>query len=232
MGQPQYLTVVEDTLFFLACDKAHGQEPWRSDGTGAGTSLLKDIAPGATTSRVYELSEVGGTLMFDVLTRRTAMSSGAATARRIGTHLVKDIAPGKSGSFPSNLVDVGGTLMFIADDGTHGDELWKSDGTVAGTVLVKDIVAGKRTPFPVDIPFYDFSFTPVGDSLYFLALDPASGKELWTSDGSDAGTTIVQDLFPGARGSAPRELTPLGGTLFFAATVPSTGRELWSLNTS
>ena len=139
---------------FEASDPTNGDELWRSDGTETGTSMVKDIAPGAASS------------------------------------------------FPSNLANVDGSLIFIADDGAHGDELWKSDGTAAGTVLVKDIVAGNRTPFPINIPFYDFSFTPVGDSLYFLALDPASGKELWTSDGSDAGTTIVQDLFPGARGSA------------------------------
>ena len=195
-GQPQDLTVVGDSVFFSACDKAHGQELWRSDGTETGTSLVKDIAPGATSSHLYDLVDVGGTLMFDASDPTNGDELWRSDGSDTGTSLVKDIAPGAAGSYPSNLVDVGGILMFIADDGTHGDELWRSDGTEAGTLLVKDIVAGVRTPFPVNIPFYDFSFTPVSDSLYFLALDPRYGKELWMSDGSEAGTTLVQDLFP------------------------------------
>ena len=231
-GQPQDLTVVGDSLFFSACDKAHGQELWRSDGTETGTYLVKDIAPGTALSHLYDFTDVGGTLMFDASDPANGDELWRSDGTEAGTHLVKDIAPGADASFPSNLVNVGGTLMFIADDGMHGDELWKSDGTEAGTLLVKDILVGKSTPFPNVVPFYDFLFTTVGDSLYFLALDPGSGKELWMSDGSDAGTAIVQDLFPGPKGSAPRELTTLGGTLFFTAMVRPTGRELWKVDTS
>ena len=37
-------------VFFAADDGVHGREPWRSDGTGAGTELLKDIRPGGQSS--------------------------------------------------------------------------------------------------------------------------------------------------------------------------------------
>jgi ELWxxDGT repeat protein len=43
---PDYLTNVGGTLFFAADDGTHGNELWRSDGTGAGTRLVKDINPG------------------------------------------------------------------------------------------------------------------------------------------------------------------------------------------
>ena len=35
------------TLFFIADDGADGMELWKSDGTAAGTVLVKDISPGS-----------------------------------------------------------------------------------------------------------------------------------------------------------------------------------------
>jgi len=42
---PQYLTNVNGTLFFTADDGIHGWELWKSDGTTAGTLMVKDINP-------------------------------------------------------------------------------------------------------------------------------------------------------------------------------------------
>ena len=44
---PQNLTDVNGTLFFSAFDPQHGVELWKSDGTQAGTVLVKDINPTA-----------------------------------------------------------------------------------------------------------------------------------------------------------------------------------------
>ena len=43
---------VNNTLYFSADDGSHGQELWQSDGTDAGTSLVKDIRPGADSSGI------------------------------------------------------------------------------------------------------------------------------------------------------------------------------------
>src|SRR5262249_39934259 len=43
---PTYLTVANGLLYFGADDGVHGQEPWVTDGTAAGTKMLSDIHPG------------------------------------------------------------------------------------------------------------------------------------------------------------------------------------------
>ena len=45
--QPASLTAVGSTLFFTANDGVNGNELWKSDGTAAGTVLVKDIYAGA-----------------------------------------------------------------------------------------------------------------------------------------------------------------------------------------
>ena len=44
-SDPSSLTGVGGTLFFTADDGIHGRELWKSDGTKAGTVLVKDIDP-------------------------------------------------------------------------------------------------------------------------------------------------------------------------------------------
>jgi hypothetical protein len=51
---------------------------------------------------------------------------------------------------------------------------------------------------------------------------------LWSSNGTRAGTGIVQDINPGPAGSAPSQLTVVGHTLFMTATDLSHNTELWA----
>ena len=53
------------------------------------------------------------------------------------------------------------------------------------------------------------------------------GRELWKTDGTEAGTVLVLDLFPGSYGSYPGDLVMVGNTLFFRADDGVHGRELW-----
>ena len=51
-------------LFFSAYDGANGFELWKSDGTEAGTALVKDIRPSSGTLSPSYLTDVNGTLFF------------------------------------------------------------------------------------------------------------------------------------------------------------------------
>lgn len=58
------------------------------------------------------------------------------------------------------------------------------------------------------------------------ANDGTSGNELWCSDASVGGTTLVKDINSGITGSSPAMLTDVAGTLYFTAD-DGTGRQLW-----
>src|SRR5262245_50566977 len=143
---PMSLTNVGGTLFFTARDLTdgvtHGRELWKSDGTPAGTMLVKDIEPGTSDGFPDSLTNVGGTLYFAAFDSIHGTELWKSDGTAEGTVLVKDIIPGRSGSSLSNLTDVGGTLFFTAFTPETGNELWKSDGMEGGTVLVKDINPG------------------------------------------------------------------------------------------
>ena len=224
---PDKLTNVNGTLFFIANDGTTGNELWKSDGTAAGTVLVKDIHPGLEGSRSVFLTDVNGTLFFRADDGSHGDELWKSDGTEAGTVLVKDIWPGAFGpnpasSAPGNLTDVNGTLFFMANDGANGYELWKSDGTAAGTVLIKDIHPGASGSLPSNL-------TNVNGTLSFIAVDGVNGYELWKSDGTAAGTVLVKDINPGASGSFPDKLTNVNGTLFFSAADGTTGNELWEL---
>jgi ELWxxDGT repeat protein len=82
-------------------------------------------------------------------------------------------------------------------------------------VLVKDINPGTASSYPRYL-------TNANGTLLFTASDGTSGYELWKSDGTAAGTTIVANL-------AAQSLTNVNGTLFFSADDGIHGQELWTL---
>ncbi len=217
-SNPSNFVVVGGTLFFTASDNQNGTELWKSDGTGAGAVLVRDVNPGAASASPRYLTNVNGTLYFQANDGTNGPELWKSDGTDAGTVLVRDI-PSEVGTSPRSLTNVNGTLYFAATV-ENDNELWKSDGTSAGTVRVRDIAPGA---FP-SVPRY---LTNVNGTLYFRATDGISGDELWKSDGTSTGTLLVRDMLPGSSGANPRYLTNVNGRLFFRASNGSSGDELW-----
>ncbi len=233
---PKYsgnLINVNGTLFFTAYDSIHGTELWKTDGSTAGTKLVKDINQGSGSSfsqYIRDFVNVNGTLIFVANDGTNGFELWKSDGTAAGTVMVKDIYPGTyvnfwgqtyvASSVPYALTDFNGTLLFTANDGTHGSELWKSDGTAAGTVIVDDINPGHYSSRPEEL-------TNVNGTLFFTANDGTHGTELWKTDGTAAGTVRVSDIYPGIGGSYIKELMNINGTLFFTAEDDTHGFELW-----
>ena len=244
------LAAVRDTVFFAADDGVHGVELWASDGTSAGTRLVRDIAttsgtPGAgaaqppmsrtpppptATPTVLPSTgppEVPSSYPFAFISFRGKLYF-LAIDDTLSVRLWRSDGT-KRGTVPVSTVDVGtsatvsGTLFFEGWDSRHGEELWTSDGTGPGTHRLKDIWPGRPSSNPV-------SFAKVRRSVFFAARSPGAGYEPWMSDGTPAGTRLVSDLAPGKASSFAGGFTRLGDeVLFMASAGPRAPAELWSV---
>ena len=149
---PSELVDVNGQLFYVAAELTNGEEVWTSNGTAAGTFLLKDINPGLGSGfgigTPTALTNLGGVLLFRAFEPSTQNELWRSDGTPAGTVLVKDIYPGSAGSGPRDLRVVNGVVYFVAGDPAAGTELWKTDGTGTGTVRVADVAAGPRSSEP------------------------------------------------------------------------------------
>ena len=93
-------------------------------------------------------------------------------------------------------------------------------------MLVRDINPGNSSAF---INIKGEFETVADDVIFFTAEDGSRGRELWRSDGTLGGTSIVADINPGAGGSNIGEIAEVGNRLIFDADNGNgtSGRELW-----
>lgn len=214
-----------DTLYFLANDGIHGIELWRTDGTDAGTTLVKDIYPGVNGTYGDMLGYSGGILYFTSNNSVNGYELWKTDGTQLGTVMVKDIYPGSYSSNINRWTSLLNEFYFFANNGTNGHELWKTDGTTEGTVLVKDIQIG-LSPSVVGTGV----IVNMNEILYFFANDGFTGSELWKSDGTEAGTTLVKDINPGGSGSNGfyrNGVIVYNENIFFSASDSVNGQELW-----
>jgi ELWxxDGT repeat protein len=201
---------VGSILYFGALGPG-GTELWKSNGTSAGTTRVKDVNPTGDSSPRY-LAVVGNTLFFSADNGSVGRELWVSNGTEPGTSLAADLNTATATSDISGLVRAGSNVFFAANDGVHGQELWKTDGTPAGTQLVKDIAPGGANGLPSN-----WTPVPMGGRLYFVASDGIHGYGLWKSDGTPAGTKMISSV-------GPELLSVIGNKLVFVA---GDGQSLW-----
>lgn len=210
----------------------HGKELWISDGTSAGTHVLLDINPGPADSVANFMGsvELNGWHYFTaddgVNGRELWRSDGTAG----GTTLFFEFEPGPSSSSPTALT-FGGLLYLFPTTSAEGREPWISDGTVAGTQILKDVWPGPTSGTSSNHSGTTSNHGAMSEALgrlWFPANDGVHGMEIWTTDGTPAGTQMFADLHPAGFANPPTrpfEITPSLGLLTVYQTA--TGNELW-----
>jgi ELWxxDGT repeat protein len=225
-------------LLFQAVDVNLGLELWKSDGTGAGTALLKDINPGPDSSDPKSFTTLNNnTILFTAFTGINGRETWKTDGSEAGTVLLKDINPaGNSTPFLGGeyYFIFGGKAYFNANNGVNGDELWWTDGTSANTLLFKELEPG-----PLGSLNLIFDVVVVGSKFFFPSGSLFGTRyEIIESNGTTAGTQTFKDftaggelpiLFPNYNYFSEGFNQPLfqGNKFFFMAATPAEGRELW-----
>jgi ELWxxDGT repeat protein len=170
--------------FFSADDGTTGREPWVTDGTSGGTVLLRNIASGGNDSDPSPMIAFAGKLWFTA-TDENGNELWSTDGTTVGTVKLEVNPSPTVGSSPSQLTVVGDRMYFVADGGDGaGQELWFTDGTTA--TRVTDVVPGQDAGVGQIGPWD-------GRVLWFFNASYDT-TELWTTDGTSAGTTKVKDL--------------------------------------
>ncbi len=206
---------------------------WVTDGTFAGTNLVKNIRFRAYYNNlqrpnVIDLDATHFIFAADSTPSITNLYISDGTTA--GTMVLKNFNPGGviSNAQPGHFTKVANNkIVFTAKTATVGEELWVTDGTPQGTSLLMNINPGTADFLTWNDGFTNFHSD--GQRAYFFANDGIHGAELWTSDGTPAGTMMVKDINPGL-GKSMKSLTGFvtaNGFTYFIANTPTTGTELY-----
>lgn len=239
-----YITpaAINGLLYFGALDLHTGIEPWKSDGTVAGTKLVKDIFGGNAGSAIYSMVSLNGKVYFSLYTQ-TGTALWRSDGTSAGTIPVTSIQGLNLKTIAERIwISDQGTLSVFDDQSNQATvlkqfgpyypggfvaigntvffrvahQLWRTDGTPSGTVLVRNFGTKGLG-----------SFFVLGGRLYFPGYDPEHGVELWSSDGSTSGTVLFKDIKTGNRDSNPAYFHPFGKGFLFSADDGTHGREVW-----
>ncbi|HEV7668496.1 MAG TPA: hypothetical protein VGS22_08240 [Thermoanaerobaculia bacterium] len=221
-----FIATLQGKVAFAADDGVHGLEPWVTDGTRAGTRLIRDVCPGACAGAAGPFLAQGAGLIFS----GTADPSGGnvelwtSNLSAPGTHLLKDLCAGSCSSLPRGFVAVGNLVYLSALDPAGRRQLWRTNGHPQGTVRLTDV--GEDTGL---FPLGTFDVARAGSTLLFSAPEDLHRWEPWRTDGSRAGTRLLVDLpDPDFGGSSPKRFMKAGAKSFFFANDGVHGYELWS----
>lgn len=215
------LTNVGSRVFFSA-ETPTGDQLWLTDGSDAGTKKVANLnGPIASAKALngklafFERVSSGGNTTYQLW-----VSNGTAS----GTTMLKSFATLSGGYYSgsSALRILNGKLYFGAGATPMSTRtLWVSNLTVAGT---KQVVA---SPTFTNV----FDLMPFNGKIYFSAYDSTPGAELWSSDGTAAGTKRIKNL--GGTSSALDGITVAGSTLYFVGrsyTMSTSTTTLWKSN--
>ncbi len=202
--RPASYTKAGNYVFFRACLAGYGCEIWKTDGTQANTSMVKDIKVGNSSSiSEYPLfMEFNGIFYFKADDGIHGEELWRSDGTDSGTYMLKDINPGSGFAFggQSNIFQnsdttlnekcyavLNGYLYFAAFDGTD-HSIWRTDGTTSGTIKViiipsSGVYDNKRVVINANNNKIFFKTNTSNSSF--------SNHSLWSSDGTQAGTNLL-----------------------------------------
>lgn len=219
------IVVANNKLFFAGNDGWRGTEIWSSDGTAANTAIVKNLdSIGTNVSYIDGLFAAGNKVYF---TEQMELSNNGMVYPYIAFCVTDGTAGGTQilnyylSASPDYAV-LNGKVYFYARSYNPGNfyqrgGLWMTDGTPAGTSILKD---------SIDFSSCSGIYKPLGLTTYKgkIYFGSAAGavlrNQLWTTDGTTAGTQLLVDFQPTTSNNNqvnPMQLTIANGSLYFKA---------------
>jgi ELWxxDGT repeat protein len=204
------------TVFFAAAaSSAQGQELWKTDGSTAGTVLVKDIHQQGWGSDPSNFIRLGDLLLFmafpgpDEPYDRFLFKSDGTDAGTVQLSPTITTFYGSLFASPASA-----RAVFAGGPSDSQGDLARTDGTAAGTVVHQEIRPGFSGSYPN-------RFVQWGSKIIFRADDGTNGIEPWVMDTMAAGTPYGSGC-PGTGGLVPAISavgTPLLGNAAFGVRV-------------
>ena len=217
-------------VYFVGQGGSYNSALWQTDGTPEGTRLMVDILPDGGWSPIYQLRSSGDLLFFRANTESSSDTQAlwVSDTTQQGT---RALTPQASDFNPrlGEVMSLNGKLIFGAEADGLGDEPWISDGTNEGTFRLRDIAGGPQGSTMAPQAIWT---RPDGvEVALFRAGSEEYGEELWQTDGTQDGTDLLIDIWPG-RGPSRATATVLehsGVTqLWLQANDGFLGAEPWT----
>ncbi len=216
--------VLNNHIIFEANDWVNGTELWKSDGTESGTTMIKNINntnySSIPTNSQYIKFDNKVYFLADDNVHGIEIWKTDGTAN--GTTLLKDIHEGSSSVWIDKFhVDtINNKLLFFSSSTNSTDKtLWVSNGLSIGTFELSTIRDNNLSTLKEN-------FITINNSTILTGEDDINGNELWITDGTIAGTSLLVDLNY-SNGSNPTKFTNVNGNVFFRANSKETGGQLF-----
>ncbi|MCZ8197404.1 MAG: T9SS type A sorting domain-containing protein [Flavobacterium sp.] len=136
----------------------------------------------------------------------------------------------------SNIIPAQDFVYVITSDITFSpsiasiDKIWKSDGTTAGTSLVYEFQAASgfsNAGVYYSVSGHKKNYSVDGNILFFSAYDSVNGKEIWKTNGTTAGTTMIKDVKSGTGSSQASGFCKIQSSILFIAQSVGFESKLW-----
>lgn len=212
-----------DKILFSAKTTKYGSEPWISDGTSAGTTLMEDVNSNPQTLAMFQILTTG-----EKIYTQTSSSSTAPSFFEINENQLKNaLVDGNTAYLAYSAVTEFNKDFYFYGSAVNSDEYFYQG-------LTRRDETGKIEAVKKTINLYSYGLNVVNNKLFFSGYSSGQGYELWVSeDGTDEGTHQVKNIAPGGNSSmrtsnsTPISIVFFNGKYYFSANDNVNGYELW-----
>jgi ELWxxDGT repeat protein len=226
MLSPTLLGLVGTDLIFAESTSDDTMQLFRTDGTAAGTHAISNFTPPTQYGAVTESLELNGKIYVALRSNQTCCQPDLwTTDGTTGGTIQIDSNEGFPFHLqPSSLRAFGSSIALLTNAENTGSELSVID-TTTNALTILDIAPGAGSGAS------DGSTIAAMDGfILYLRGNANSGLQLWRSDGTLAGTALLQDLGTGvqlSQLSANYIVTRVGDRAIFQSENAQNGPQLW-----